>query len=189
MKKLNLSPEELNLIMALREKNSDKAQGSAANAGAASVRGNEDVNIRSHRRDPMQNVNTQGRKKYNALPEDLKSPATKATCLAASAKSHEAEVGGEAAFYAWMQQQAALVKRTFDFTEYCKQKGLTGAEDAIAENLVFAGKAVCNRVRLEGLAAYDGDIATLCNRLVPEQYRFDRTASVNGSNNTKTVNE
>lgn len=189
MKKLNLSPEELNLIIALREKNSDKAQGSAANAGAASVRGNEDVNIRSHRRDPMLNVITQGRKKYNALPEDLKSPATMASCLAASVKFHEAEVGGEAAFYAWMQQQAALVKRTFDFTGVCKQKGLNGAEDAIAENLVFAGKAVCNRVRLEGLAAYDGDIAMLCGRLVPEQYRFDRTANMSGSTNTEPAHE
>ena len=171
MKKIIVDAEELNMIEAFRAAKETKGSTSATVNSGDSALGNEGIRS-TKQREPMQNVLMQAMKKHRALPLALRSQQTIIACLADAAEKQLSKIGSVSAFWAYLQDQARIVReRTFDFATVCGERGLIGYEQAIAENLVFAGKAVCNKVRMDGLASYEGDLSQLTERLVPEQYR------------------
>ena len=152
--------------------------------GAATQAASAEVKTSSRRRknDPMQAINTMVLRKFKNLPSDMQTCETKRSCINAVLASHKEKCGDAARYYGWILYQASLVKRTFDFKSGCEQKGLTSEEEqqAVAEHLVIDGKAVCNNIRLNGLASFTGNIRMYRERLVPVEYRFDAPVDGDG---------
>ena len=127
--------------------------------------------------DPIQLLNAQVMRKFKNLPADLQSTATKVSCINTVLAAHKEKCGDPARYYGWLLSRAAEITRTFDFAEVCKKAGLKADEhQAVSEHLVLEGKSVCNQIRLNGLATYDGNIRMFRDRLVPEQYWFNKPA-------------
>lgn len=181
-----------------RNGKSRKAKASAANQnGAASNNGSESMKQLGQQQpetaprrkrvvDPMALLDSLVLRKFKALPSDLQNTGTKVACINAVLASHKEKCGDPARFYGWILGQAALVKRTFDFMTVCEQKGLKGFEQNVAEHLVIEGKAVCNNIRMNGLASYEGNIGMFRDKLVPDAYRFEQP-TVESSNEEKDV--
>lgn len=175
-----------------RKGKSRKAKASAENKnGAASTNGNESAKqfnqqpeAKPHRKrivDPMALLDSLVLRKFKTLPSDLQNTETKVACINAVLASHKEKCGDPARFYGWILGQAALVKRTFDFMTVCEQKGLKGFEQNVAEHLVIEGKAVCNNIRMNGLASYEGNLGMFRDKLVPDAYRFEQPTAESGN--------
>ena len=176
-----------------RKGKSRKAKASAMNQnGAASNNGNESMKQFGQQQpetaprrkrvvDPMALLDSLVLRKFKTLPSDLQNTETKVACINAVLASHKEKCGDPARFYGWILGQAALVKRTFDFMTVCEQKGLKGFEQNVAEHLVIEGKAVCNNIRMNGLASYEGNLGMFRDKLVPDAYRFEQPMAESGN--------
>lgn len=163
---------------------SQKVQKGAVNTH--SNEGAEDQAAKKKQRDTdrMQLENAQILRKFKTLPADLQTTESKVSCINSVLASHKDKCGDPARYYGWLLNRAAEVKRTFDFKKVCESKGLTSDDEqqAVAEHLVLEGKAVCNRIRLNGLATYDGNIAMFRKKLVPQMYHYEAEQAKEGGN-------
>ena len=134
--------------------------------------------------DQMQKLGTLSTRMFRRLPADLQNTETKVSCINAVLAKHREILGDSARFYSWLLARAEEVKRTFDFKPVCESKGLSSENEqqAVAEHLVLEGKALCNSIRLNGLATYDGNIRMFRKRLVPEQYHYEAEQAKDGGN-------
>ena len=151
------------------------AVNSHSNEGEAQPVAAEQPTRRSRRNtDLMQQLNSSVMRKFKNLPADLQNTATKVSCINTVLAAHKEKCGDPARYYSWLLSRAAEIKRTFDFAEVCEKAGLKADEhQAVSEHLVLEGKSICNQIRLNGLATYDGNIRMFRERLVPVEYRYD----------------
>ena len=60
--------------------------------------------------------------------------------------------------------------RVWDFAETCEAAGLNPL--TVAQHLILEGKAVCNAIRLEGLAAYGSNIRMFVEPLFVDEFKL-----------------
>ncbi len=164
-----------------------------AQKGAASTHSNEGVlnstaaqQSSSRRRniDPMWWTTALIGRKFNFLPNELKSTATKLACAKAVVESHKVLCPDMTRYFTWVLEQARRVRRTFDFQETCEALGVN--PQYVAEHLVLLGKSRWQKVQLEGLAATisESEIRMYgVSRLVPEEYEFSPEATSKEASN------
>ena len=118
------------------------------------------------------------RSMFDRLPRELQNLQTKQSCIAAVVDRHNDKVGDLGDFYGWLLKRAEEIRRTFDFKNVCEANGLSTDKEqqAVSEHLVLEPKSVINKIRMEGLATYQGNIKMFRDRLVPVEYRYDKKA-------------
>ena len=133
----------------------------------------KDAKKRTYTVNPNQLACSAGMRKFAALPAELQDTKTKLACIICVLVARKIDNGR---FWSWVNDQTALLRRTFDFDDVCKKNGKDPQH--VAEHLVLEGKKVCNGIRLDGLATYKGDINLFGDPLIPEEYRklFSKTS-------------
>lgn len=154
-----------------------------AQMGAESTHSNEGGNIqnqnkgeqsrRTYKVDPNQSATTAAMRKFRSLPLDYQNTDTKWSCVMSVLGTRHLDI---ARFAIWVLDMAEKLQLVYDFKEVCKQ--YHREPQAVAENLVLEGKAICNIIRLNGLASYNGNIRLFEKRLIPDEYRFNKPAEV-----------
>lgn len=119
------------------------------------------------------------RNMFDRLPRPLQNLETKQSCISAVVDRHNDKVGDLGDFYGWLLKRAEEIRRTYDFKPVCEANGLASKEEqrAVSEHLVLEPKAVINKIRMEGLVTYQGNIKMFRDRLVPVEYRYDKPAA------------
>lgn len=119
------------------------------------------------------------RNMFDRLPRELQKLETKQSCIAAVVDRHNERVGDIGDFYGWLLKRAEEIHRTYDFKSVCETKGLSSDEEqqAVSEHLVLEPKSVINKIRMEGLATFQGNIKMFRERLVPVEYRYEKPAA------------
>lgn len=174
-------------------RNGHKANYQSRQRGTVNAHSVESANIQQqatattttkHRRniDDNQTVCRLMRSMFDRLPRELQKLETKQSCIAAVVDRHNDKVGDLGDFYGWLLKRAEEIRRTYDFKDVCESKGLSSDEEqqAVSEHLVLEPKAVINKIRMEGLVTYQGNIKMFRDRLVPEAYRYDKNVKEGG---------
>lgn len=156
------------------------AVNSHSNEGANQQVAAAPATSRRHRNvDFFQTIAKLVRNMFDRLPRALQKLETKQSCIAAVVDRHNDKVGDLGDFYGWLLKRAEEIHRTYDFKSVCETKGLSSDEEqqAVSEHLVLEPKSVINKIRMEGLATYQGNIKMFRERLVPVEYRYEKPAA------------
>lgn len=154
--------------------NSHSNEGEAQQVAAAPA-----TSRRQHNVDYLQTIAKLVRNMFDRLPRVLQNLETKQSCIAAVVDRNNDKVGDLGDFYGWLLKRAEEIRRTFDFKNVCVSNGLSSDEEqqAVAEHLVLEPKSVINKIRMEGLVTYQGNIKMFRERLVPVEYRYEAKAA------------
>ena len=126
--------------------------------------------------DPKQILAKQIRELFDLLPPDLQKTETKQSCIYTIIDRNNGKCGDRGDFFGWLMKRAWEIRRTWDFKSECEKAGLSTEEEqiAVSEHLALEPKAIITKIRLDGLITYDGNIKMFRDRLIPEEYRYDK---------------
>lgn len=129
--------------------------------------------------DDNQTICKLSRNMFDRLPRALQNLETKRSCITATVDRHNDKVGDLGDFYGWLLKRAEEIRRTYDFKKVCEASGLMTDEEqqAASEHLVLEPKSVINKIRMEGLVTYQGNLGMFRERLVPVEYRYEAKAA------------
>ena len=175
MTEIILTEEELNLIQSLRKQKAQKgAEFTHSNEGSNTPNQKKsEQGKRTYKVDPNQSASTAAMRKFRSLPLDYQNTETKWACVMSVLGTRHLDI---ARFAVWVLDMAQKLQLVHDFMKICAQ--YQREPQAVAENLVLEGKAICNIIRLNGLASYNGNIRLFEKRLIPDEYRFNKPAEV-----------
>lgn len=156
------------------------AVNSNSNEGANNTAAEQPTRKSRRNTDDNQMVCKLARNMFDRLPRELQKLETKQSCIAAVVDRHNERVGDLGDFYGWLLKRAEEIRRTYDFKKVCEASGLMTDEEqqAASEHLVLEPKSVINKIRMEGLVTYQGNLGMFRERLVPEEYRYDKKVVV-----------
>lgn len=134
---------------------------------------------RHHIVDFFQTIAKLARNMFDRLPRALQNLETKRSCITATVDRHNDKIGDLGDFYGWLLKRAEEIRRTYDFKKVCEASGLMTDEEqqAASEHLVLEPKSVTNKIRMEGLVTYQGNLGMFRERLVPVEYRYEAKAA------------
>lgn len=134
---------------------------------------------RHHIVDFFQTIAKLVRNMFDRLPRVLQNLETKQACISAAVARHYEKVGDLGDFYGWLMKRAEEIRHAWDFKSVCEANGLNSDEEqqAVSEHLVLEPKSVINKIRMEGLATFQGNIKMYRERLVPVEYRYEKPAA------------
>lgn len=180
MKTYKFTADELNMIQTLRNLKAQQGaedthsnEGGNNNSKSNGSKSNSDKPKRVYKVDPNFSAARASMVKFRALPLNLQTTENKWACVLSVLGTRHIDIGR---FSIWILDNAQLLLHTYDFEEVCAE--CKRDPQAVAENLVLEGKSVCNSIRLNGLASYSGNIRLFEKRLIPKEYRFDKTVKI-----------
>ena len=189
MNTIKLTADELNMIQTLRRQKAQQGaedthsnEGDNNNIKTNGSKSNSDKPKRVYKVDPNFSAARASMVKFRALPLNLQTTENKWACVLSVLGARHLDIGR---FSVWVLDNAQLLLHTYDFETVCKN--YQREPQAVAENLVLEGKKVCNDIRLNGLASYNGNIRLFEKRLIPDQYRFNKPAEGYKENNSSDV--
>ena len=115
---------------------------------------------------PEWQLATMIKRKFQKLPAPLQNTDNKRVCIEDVLAGHPRHCPDPMRFKVWLAGEAnMLADRTWDFQKTCAEAKINDIQ-AVAQHLVLEGKRVCNDIRINGLAAYGGNIKMFSERLV-----------------------
>ena len=122
------------------------------------------------------------KRKFLGLPSELQDSRAKSACVDHALSEHKKIMPDAQRFWMWMVDEKKKMLRVWDFAEVCRSIGRD--VDAVAENLLFEGKAASQAVRLEGLEQFGSKAAMFRERLFVDKFKlFEPADSTNNPAN------
>lgn len=115
---------------------------------------------------PEWQLATMIRRKFLGLPPGLQTTQNTRLCMESIVASHPHLCPDPMRYRVWLSEEAHMLAcRTWDFKDVCKEAKIENNE-AVAQHLILEGKRVCNDIRINGLAAYGGNIKMFTEKLI-----------------------
>lgn len=110
------------------------------------------------------------KRKFMGLPSSLQNGAGKEACVKEALAAHKDLVEDPTRYWIWLVDETRKLTRVWDFETTCKDAGVEPR--TVAQHLILEGKAVCNAVRMEGLAAYGSNIRMFVEPLFEDEFKL-----------------
>ncbi len=172
-----------------------KAATKAQNQGAVSTHSNEGVNNntvqqvrpeespetkivrKAYELAPEWKISLIAKRRFLNLPAAFQNGAGKEACVKEALSSHKELVPDPTRYWIWLIDETRKLTRVWDFEETCVAAGRD--PQTVAQHLILEGKAVCNAIRMEGLAAYGSNIRMFVDPLFEDEFHlFGKQATV-----------
>lgn len=153
-------------------KNSNKNNVKETKATASVIEETAEQKIvrRAYEIAPEWKISNIAKRKFMSLPTTFQSSAGKEACIKEALSGHKELIPDPTRYWIWLIDETNKLTRVWDFDDTCKTAGLDAR--TVAQHLILEGKAVCNAIRLEGLAAYGSNIRMFVDPLFEDEFEL-----------------
>ena len=104
------------------------------------------------------------------LPSAFQNGVGKEACVKEALAAHKELIPDPTRYWIWLIDETRKLIRVWDFVDTCKEVGRD--PKTVAQHLILEGKAVCNAIRMEGLAAYGSNIRMFREELFNDEFKL-----------------
>lgn len=119
---------------------------------------------------PEWKISLIAKRRFMNLPSAFQNSVGKEACIKEALTSHKELIPDPTRYWIWLIDETRKLTRVWDFEETCAEKGLD--PQTVAQHLILEGKAVCNAIRMEGLAAYGSNIRMFVDPLFEDEFNL-----------------
>ena len=136
---------------------------------------------------PEWKISNIAKRRFMNLPAAFQNSAGKEACIKEALASHKELIPDPTRYWIWLIDETNKLTRGWDFKETCESADLDPV--TVAQHLILEGKAVCNAIRLEGLAAYGSNIRMFVNPLFQDEFKIFGNKFAIANNETQAAHE
>lgn len=119
---------------------------------------------------PEWKISQIAKRKFMNLPSAFQNGTGKEACVKEALSAHKELIPDPTRYWIWLIDETRKLVRVWDFIETCEKVGRD--PQTVAQHLILEGKAVCNAIRMEGLAAYGSNIRMFREELFKDEFNL-----------------
>ena len=119
---------------------------------------------------PEWKISIIAKRRFMNLPSAFQNSAGKEACIKEALAYHKDLIPDPTRYWIWLVDETNKLTRVWDFAETCEAAGVHPL--TVAQHLILEGKAVCNAIRMEGLAAYGSKIRMFVDPLFQDEFKL-----------------